>query len=523
MMNPVVSDPSRTMTSIPPRKPSSAASRLGRRRNDREHDPEAAAWADPGRDRRGPLRPERLTPTRLRLSGRHLTRFFQAGDAIALVFGGLIAAGLTHGANVLLIYGCAALVTFASLRLFDTYKFGRREDLAMHLTRVTVAFAVAVAMCFAILTHFVGAVMLAASLGVWTPLAFLCTATAHALWWANVQRWRANGRLTPNLVVVGATGAAERLIEAILETREANVLGVFDDRAERAPEGLHRVPLLGGTDDLLAHRIMPFVDRIVITVPTEARARVHGLLERLSVLPNEITLLLDREGEIEEAQAIDRIANIPLTRVSGAELDQGKALAKRAQDMVFGALALFVATPIMLLVALAIRMDSPGPVFFRQRRHGFNNEEIVVWKFRSMRVEATDHKAVRQISADDDRVTRVGKFIRKTSLDELPQLINVLGGEMSLVGPRPHAIGMKTGDVESSRLIAEYAHRHRMKPGMTGWAAINGSRGAIDTPELVRKRVMLDVEYIERQSFWLDMYIMFMTIPCLLGDSETVR
>lgn len=510
------------MSFAAPFKPSSLADRRARRHA--EAHAAAAAWAEPGRDRRGPLRPDRLTPTRLRMSGRLLTRFFQGGDAIALILGCLIAAALTHGANVLLIYGGASVATFASLRLFDCYKFGRREDLAIHLMRVTVAFAVAVAMCFAILTHFVGVIMLTASLGVWTPLAFLCVAAAHGLWWANVKRWRTNGRLTPNLVIVGATGAAERLIAAILETREAHVLGVFDDRArEGSAEHMHRVPMLGGTDELLAHRIMPFVDRIVITVPAGARDRVQALLERLKVLPNEITLLLDRDGQSGEAEAIDRIANIPLARVSGAEIDQGKALAKRAQDLIIAAIALFVATPIMLLVALAIKLDSPGPVFFRQRRHGFNNEEIVVWKFRSMRTESADAKATRQVSAHDDRVTRVGKFIRKTSLDELPQLINVITGEMSLVGPRPHAIGMKTGEVESSRLVAEYAHRHRMKPGMTGWAAINGSRGAVDTPELVRRRVALDVEYIERQSFWLDLYIMFMTVPCLLGNSETVR
>lgn len=493
------------------------------RRARRQGDATADSSVAPGRDRRGPLRPSRLTPTRLRLSGRVLTRFFQGGDALALAGGGFLAASLTHGANVLLIYGSAAVVTFASLRLFDCYKFGRREDLPTHLMRVTVCFAVAVAMCFAILTHFVGVVMLAAALGVWTPMAFLTVAAAHGVWWLNVKRWRANGRLTPNLVIVGATGAAERLISAILETREANVLGAFDDRIAEAPPELHGVPLLGGTDELLAHRIMPFVDRIVLTVPTGARERIHDLLERLTVLPNEITLLLDQDGEHDEAQAIDRIANIPLTRISGDQINHGKAVAKRLQDIVIGSIALFMAAPIMLLVAIAVRLDSPGPIFFRQRRHGFNNEEIVVWKFRSMRFEASDAKAARQISADDDRVTKIGRFIRKTSLDELPQLLNVLNGEMSLVGPRPHAIGMKTGDVESSRLVSKYAHRHRMKPGMTGWAAINGSRGAVDTPELVRNRVALDVEYIERQSFWLDLYIMFMTVPCLLGDSDTVR
>jgi lipopolysaccharide/colanic/teichoic acid biosynthesis glycosyltransferase len=191
---------------------------------------------------------------------------------------------------------------------------------------------------------------------------------------------------------------------------------------------------------------------------------------------------------------------------------------------VIGSLGLLAAAPVMLLVAVAIKLDSPGPVFFRQRRHGFNNEAILVWKFRSMRHDMADAKAVRQISADDDRVTKVGKFIRKTSLDELPQLFNVLRGEMSMVGPRPHAIGMKSGDVESeTKLVARYAHRHRMKPGVTGWAAINGSRGPVDTAELVQERVALDVEYIERQSFWLDLYIIAMTIPCLLGDRSAVR
>ena len=147
----------------------------------------------------------------------------------------------------------------------------------------------------------------------------------------------------------------------------------------------------------------------------------------------------------------------------------------------------------------------------------------MVWKFRSMRHEAADPTASRQVTANDDRVTRVGRFIRKTSLDELPQLFNVLRGEMSLVGPRPHAIGMKTGQVESARLVAEYAHRHRIKPGMTGWAAVKGSRGPLHTAADVRTRVRLDIEYIERQSLWLDLWIMLVTVPVLLGDPAAQR
>jgi lipopolysaccharide/colanic/teichoic acid biosynthesis glycosyltransferase len=187
-----------------------------------------------------------------------------------------------------------------------------------------------------------------------------------------------------------------------------------------------------------------------------------------------------------------------------------------------GALALVLAAPVMAAIAIAIKLDSPGPIFFRQRRQGFNNEEIVVWKFRSMRPNMPD-SGERQVCADDPRVTRIGCFIRRTSLDELPQLFNVLAGEMSLVGPRPHAIGMKTGDVTSASLVAEYAHRHRLKPGITGWAAIQGSRGPVDTPEAVRRRVALDVDYIDRQGFWLDLYILAMTLPCLLGDKLATR
>lgn len=474
-------------------------------------------------ERRGPLRPERLSPTRSRLSGRMLTRFFQAGDALALIGAALVAQSLSGASGVSLLHSAAGLAVFISLQLFDTYRLGRAEDLALHLMRVTVAVAVGAAACFAIAAPFTALPALAETLGLWAPLGVLAMALAHAVWWLNVRRWRANGRLTPNIVIVGATGAAERLIGAVLKNREANVLGIFDDRAARAPKRLRDVPVLGDTQALLDHRIMPYVDRIVVTVPSGARDRVRALLARLEVLPNEITLLLDRDGAADEAVAIGRIADLPLTRISGAQMDHGKALAKRVQDLIIGTIALLLFGPLMLFVAAAVRMDSPGPALFRQRRHGFNNEEIVVWKFRSMRVEAADAKAARQISADDDRVTRVGRFIRKTSLDELPQIFNVLMGEMSLVGPRPHAIGMKTGDVESHRLVAEYAHRHRMKPGMTGWAAIHGSRGAIDTPDLVKQRVSLDVEYIERQSFWLDLYIMMMTVPCLLGDSETVR
>ena len=255
----------------------------------------------------------------------------------------------------------------------------------------------------------------------------------------------------------------------------------------------------------------------------QAEARVRELNATLRTLPHEVTLLVEPNGAAETQSALDRLAAAPLADVQGPIDDDRRAFNKRLQDMVLGLIALSLLAPVMAMIAVAIRLDSPGPIFFRQRRHGFNHEEIVVWKFRSMKQEAADATASRQVTQDDDRVTRIGRFIRKTSLDELPQLLNVLAGEMSLVGPRPHAIGMKTGHVESARLVADYAHRHRIKPGMTGWAAVNGSRGPLHTAQDVRRRVQLDIDYVERQSLWMDLWIMAITVPVLLGDRAAIR
>jgi lipopolysaccharide/colanic/teichoic acid biosynthesis glycosyltransferase len=175
----------------------------------------------------------------------------------------------------------------------------------------------------------------------------------------------------------------------------------------------------------------------------------------------------------------------------------------------------------MLAIAVAVKLDSSGPVLYRQRRHGFNNRVITILKFRTMRHDPG--APLRQVVQDDPRVTRIGRLLRLTSLDELPQLINVLRGEMSLVGPRPHAVGMKAAERELDDIIAEYAHRHRVKPGITGWAQINGSRGPVDTPAAVRKRVRMDLEYVSRASLWFDLQILARTAPALLGDGKATR
>ena len=455
-------------------------------------------------------------PSRARLETRLLARAFRAVDI-------LVAAGAAVGVTLLgapVGAGVWAVAALIGLRMVGCYAFARKQGLGAHMARAGLVLGVG----FLIATGASLASGHSDTAVVWALLAAsFALAGLHGAWWTIIARGRAQGRLTPNIVVVGATKNAERLIEAAMRTGEVNVLGVFDDRLDRAPENILGVPVLGDTAALLDHRIMPYVDRVVIAVASTAQARVRQLVEKLDVLPNPLHLFIDVGGAGEDDAALARIAAGGDAPISGSPASTRRALLKRVQDLAVAGLGLLVAGPVMLLVALAVKLDSPGPIFFRQRRHGFNNEAILVWKFRSMRHEMADANAARQVSANDDRVTRVGKFIRKTSLDELPQLFNVLTGEMSIVGPRPHAIGMKTGGVESAKLVAQYAHRHRMKPGLTGWAAIKGSRGPVDTPESVRLRVALDVEYIERQSFWLDLYIIAMTIPCLLGDRSAVR
>ncbi len=478
------------------------------------------------RPSRGPFRPEIWLNARERSSVRLSAHYFRLIDVLmvcGLAFSAVLAiqptglASITVGDAAPVVVG--AVLVLELMRALQLYRFGRDTPWPLHMAGV-----VGVGVVSAGVALVLGWLLDRPALDVIAPWALTTTAALallHGLWLVVIARWRRLGVLSPNIVIVGATRHARRLIEQALERRDMNVLGVFDDRLARSPESVAGVPVLGDAKALLTHRLTPYVDRIVLAIDPEAGQRVRDLTQTLNALPNPLTVLVD--SELGRDGLLNRLANAPLASLDGPADPDRRAFNKRMQDLVIGAAALVVAAPIMSLVALAVKLDSRGPVFFRQRRHGFNHETIVVWKFRSMRHAAADATASRQVCADDDRVTRVGRFIRATSLDELPQIFNVLSGEMSLVGPRPHAIGMKTGETESALLVAEYAHRHRIKPGMTGWAAIKGSRGPVDTEAQVRERVQLDIEYIERQSFWLDLWVIAVTIPVLLGDRAAVR
>jgi Undecaprenyl-phosphate glucose phosphotransferase len=478
-----------------------------------------------GVERRGPFRPRSLASGRARQEARTAERLVQGLEAALVISMALAICADSHPQGLLLA-PLAGVLPFAAgapamIWALDTARATStrlREGLRRSLARACAGLLLAGTLVGGLVGLLPVTPTQTQAVCLWFALGAAAVLTLHILWWWRIDRLRRDGRLTPNIVIVGANANAGHLVARARQSGEFAVLGVFDDRfqpggSDRIPRHVGGVPVLGTTAALLEHRIMPYIDRVVITVPSGAQRRIRELIERLRQVPNEISLLLDVDGDIQTCSALSCLGHMPLTRLSAHRVADSRAMAKRLQDLVLGTAALIAVAPLMVLLALAVKLDSPGPVFFRQRRHGLNNEPIVVWKFRSMRHAAQDATAARQVGPGDDRVTRLGRFMRRNSLDELPQLFNVLRGEMSLVGPRPHAIGMKTGDIESARLVAEYGHRHRMKPGLTGWAAIKGSRGPVDTIEAVRRRVALDVEYIERQSFWLDVYILLMTLP----------
>lgn len=330
------------------------------------------------------------------------------------------------------------------------------------------------------------------------PLAAMLMAAAHAaiaIWTRAAHR---QGVFAETVVLIGATSAAHRMSERAAKTGEARIVAIVDDRLSRSPALLGQAPVGGDIEQLLAWEGLPNVDRIVITVTQKAEARVRAIISQLRIAPNRVDLLLDYRAQSVRGRGAERFNGAAVACVSGRPRNFARLAAKRAQDLAFGGLfAAALALP-MLAIALAVRLDSKGAALYRQRRHGFNNRPITVLKFRTMAENST-------------RITRVGRFLRRYSLDELPQLLNVLIGEMSLVGPRPHAIGMKASERELSQIVSEYAHRHRVKPGITGWAQINGSRGAVTSAAALRKRLRLDLEYLSRGSLWFDLQILMRT------------
>ena len=338
----------------------------------------------------------------------------------------------------------------------------------------------------------------------------------------GIRRWGRNGVMERRAVIVGGGKPAKDLIRALEQQPENDIriCGIFDDRnSARSPDVVAGYPKLGTVAELVEFARLAHIDMLIISLPLSAEARIMQLLKMLWVLPVDIRLAAHSNNLRFRPRAYSHVGAVPLLDILDKPIRDWDSVAKRAFDIFFSVLALILLWPVFIGTAIAVKTTSKGPVFFVQKRHGFNNEVINVLKFRSMYTELSDPTAKNAVTKNDPRVTPVGRFIRKTSIDELPQIFNVLRGDLSLVGPRPHAILGQTRDKTFGEIVEGYFARHRVKPGVTGWAQINGWRGEIDTDDKIKFRTAYDLYYIENWSLWFDLKILFLT-PLRLFNTE---
>jgi putative colanic acid biosynthesis UDP-glucose lipid carrier transferase len=348
----------------------------------------------------------------------------------------------------------------------------------------------------------------------WWWTAPLSLAIAHALFRAAAPAIRTFQGHAKRIVVAGKNEQGIDLAERLAGDPYSNsdVLGFFDDReVERLEQGV-RYPLLGRLQDLPDYAKTNKVDVIYLSLPMASQQRILSLLDGLRDTTCSIYFVPDTFVTDLIQGRVDAVGGVPVVAVCETPFTGLNGVVKRCSDIVLSLLILTLISPLLILLALCVKISSPGPAIFRQRRYGLDGHEIVVYKFRSMRV-MDDGAHIQQARKGDPRVTPIGAFLRATSLDELPQFFNVLQGRMSIVGPRPHAVAHNE---MYRRLIKGYMLRHKVRPGITGWAQVNGYRGETEALEKMKSRIDYDLEYLRNWSLRLDLYIIAKTVWVVL-------
>lgn len=465
-----------------------------------------------GEVRRARGRPALARPARGRLA--LVAGLLPCIDGVVLALAGALASAAAADAGAqdqgrhlaATVVGVAAFV--AAGIAAGHYRSDGLENRTGMVRHVAGAFALALLVTLAIAFLWDGGVALSRGwlLG-WAGIGMVGLALSRTALALRLAAWRASGSLAERVAVIGAGPQAERLVAALLAPNragEALLVGRF---------GLHRgADVDGDIDDLLRAAPDLALDAVLVALPWSMPDQVAEACLRLRDLPVDVRLAPDLAAWELPAGAARLVAGRPAVEIWGRPLRDWRGIAKRVEDLVIGAALLVLFAPVMLAAAVAIRLDSPGPVLLRQRRFGFANEPIMVLKFRTMHQALGDPTGARATVPGDPRVTRVGRFLRRTSLDELPQLFNVLAGGMSLVGPRAHPVEMRVEGRPYGEAVRHYAARHRMKPGITGLAQVNGCRGLVDTLEKAQRRLDYDLLYVESWSLTLDLRILAATV-----------
>jgi len=350
-------------------------------------------------------------------------------------------------------------------------------------------------------------------IGLWFAGGMALLAASRLVLHRKMQYWGREGRLGKRVAIVGAGSVAQHLLRSLngMPSTDLRIVGVYDDEVAHSQRRCMGHEILGGVDNLVRDVREHGIDTVIVALPMSADHLLAETLNKLSLVPVDVRLCPDCFGLRLGTVAVSHLGGHTFLNVIDRPLRDWKSIAKNAEDRLVAAAILALITPLLLAIAIFIKLDSPGPVLFRQKRYGFNNRLIEVWKFRTMYQDMADASAQQLTRRNDPRITRVGAFLRRTSLDELPQFINVLRGDMSVVGPRPHATAAKAGALLYQEAVKHYDARHRVKPGITGWAQVNGWRGETDTIEQIRKRVEHDLYYIEHWSIAFDLKIILRT------------
>ncbi|PPQ27272.1 undecaprenyl-phosphate glucose phosphotransferase [Rhodoblastus sphagnicola] len=458
------------------------------------------------------------------------------GAALLFDLGAFLASGILSHMRALggaapdlkfLIWGLflATAVGMFTLQARWTYTIRALADFPRQTLNLMLAFALAIAIWDAdcVLAGFEQTAFLRQWSLDWFAWGVGATVLSRALLALAIGAWTRQGALARRTVIVGG---GEQALETIRRLEASGkgaleILGVFDDRDRtRLPDGLGRYRLLGAFDDLEKFCRNQKVDLLIIAFPLTAEKRILHVLQKLWALPVDVRIsALGGKLRLRD-RAYNFIGDVPFLPAFDKPMKDWEVALKAIFDRCVALLAIVVLSPLLALLALGVKLSSPGPILFVQKRYGFNNEEFGVYKFRSMYTDQCDHAAAKQVTRGDPRVTPFGAFIRRASLDELPQLFNVLRGDLSLVGPRPHALKSAAAGRAYEAVVVNYFARHRVKPGITGWAQINGWRGETDTEEKIEQRVAHDLHYIEHWSVWLDIGILLKTpIAVLWGKN----
>lgn len=346
--------------------------------------------------------------------------------------------------------------------------------------------------------------------------ASLCLVRSAGIGW--MRSMKRTGVYNQRVAIFGAGSQGNRLARYIMGNDKLTIdlVGFFDDRTpQRLGPEERPLDVRGNLTDLITLIRGGNVDQVIVALPWSAETRLQEVVGELAITPVRIRLAPDLASFAFAQRAVVLLGDLPVMTLFERPISGMDHIVKRVEDLVLASVGIILASPLLLMVAIAIKLDSKGPIFFRQEREGFNNKRFRIWKFRSMYHERSELDHITQARRDDPRITRVGQLLRRLSIDELPQLFNVVVGEMSMVGPRPHAPSTRAGDRLFGDVVKTYAARHKVKPGITGWAQVSGWRGETDTEEKLLKRLEHDLFYIENWSIMMDFYILLRTVTTL--------